>query len=441
MSGWYTSTLTYLELNSVMTIIPLPYNVDAQNNNSRTLKIKITGAHDTIVVFASEIEISKTKNRKVWGGTQEFVSSEGVTLTGTSRIIISGNAETSVEVPTDANFVIIGTHYIESSVIQNVVSDNFGNDVGSVGDANYNYFPYYYDARIPVYVMCNNQVIFGHYEEEQEKPRCVLPQLAFNGRFYHFSVDDVLIWKELINNPSGDLFDATIHGSWKVYKDLHDQTGCVITLNLFSCDATVGNENDGTKYLADIPDVFKSQFEACKDWLRLSHHSYFTDQKYAESIANHSLLQDYTYFIQQVTRFAGANSIDTHIRLGYFSCGTETEAMSIKNIAYGVTLYSTADDTRVSNMYLDADERSMINTYGTMYDQKNKMFLVRSMPRLDDASEITNAIENLREHHLSRKAVEYFCHGVSSNRLQSFVDLFNELNSMGYKSIFFSDLF
>lgn len=142
----------------------------------------------------------------------------------------------------------------------------------------------------------------------------------------------------------------------------------MITLNLFSCDASAGNENGATKYLSDIPDVFKSQFEACRDWLKLSHHSYFINQEYAKAVENHSLLQDYTYFIQQVTRFAGVNSIDTHIRLGYFSCGTETEAMSIKNMAYGVTLYSTADDMRVSNMYLDSDESAMINTYGTIYD-------------------------------------------------------------------------
>lgn len=219
LSGWYNSTLVYENSHSVMTIIPLPYNVDTQNNNSRILKIKMIETQNTIVLFASEIKISKTKNRNVWGGTQEFVSSEGVTLIGTSRIVINGNGDTNIEVPTAANFVIIGTHYIKDSVIQNVVSDNFGNEVGSIGDNNFDYFPYYYEARIPVYVMCNDQVIFGHYEEE---PRCVLPQLAFNGRFYHFSVDDVLIWKELINNPSGDLFDDTTHGGWKVYKDLHE---------------------------------------------------------------------------------------------------------------------------------------------------------------------------------------------------------------------------
>lgn len=267
------------------------------------------------------------------------------------------------------------------------------------------------------------------------------PLLAFDGKYVHFSVDDSLgIWKQLVSNPNvSSIFDLTYFGA---LKDIHDATGMCVTLNLFCCDASVGGTPTVT--LADIPDRWANEFKANSDWLKFALHSYFTDQQYGTPISGHSLSQDFAYCNNQIKRFTGTEKcISRQIRLGYFNCPSEEEAVSIANVANGVKIYSTADDTRASNMYLKSEQISEINSKGLLYDEKNELIFIKSMPRLDNTTNISSLASTAMGYKSTQKVLELFCHEPSYYTYkEQMISLFNSLkNEYGFNFKFLSDLF
>lgn len=273
----------------------------------------------------------------------------------------------------------------------------------------------------------------------ETKIKFIYPILIFNGKYMHFSVDDShSVWEYLVDHPNMEsIFDG---GKLRDYKSLHDQTGMKITLNLFCCNASVANAGSETYELSDIPDTWADEFQENKDWLKFSLHSYYNDQQYGTPIAGHSLLQDYTYFKAQVIRFTGtADCIDTQVRLGYYNCPSATEALSIHGIEKGVTLYSTADDSRGSNMYLSSSAIALINEKGMLYDTDNELMFIRSMYRLDEAAGRNGLITMMKQHKSCSKLVETFCHEAkfSGSGLKT---LFDELLEMGYSFAFLSEI-
>lgn len=273
----------------------------------------------------------------------------------------------------------------------------------------------------------------------ETKIKFVYPLLIFNGHYMHFSIDDShSAWEYLVDHPNMEsIFDG---GKLRDYKSLHDQTGIKITLNLFCCNASVANAGSETYNLSDIPDTWAEEFQENKDWLKFSLHSYYTDQQYGTPIAGHSLLQDYTYFKAQVIRFTGsADCIDTQVRLGYYNCPSVTEALSIHGIENGVTLYSTADDNRESNMYLSSSAKALINEKGMLYDTDNELMFIRSMYRLDEADGRSGLITMMKQHKACSKIVETYCHEAKFSG-SALKNLFNELREMGYSFAFLSEI-
>lgn len=275
---------------------------------------------------------------------------------------------------------------------------------------------------------------------EQTVKQMDYPLLAFNGKYMHFSIDDSqLIWITLINNPTASsIFDTQYFGS---LKQIHDATGMCVTVNLFCCNARV----DGTPSytLSDVPDTWKTEFEANSNWLKFALHSYYTDQEYGTEIVGHSLLEDFNYCNTQIKRFAGEKSVSRHLRLGYFNCPSEEDAISIMNVTDGVKMYSTSDDNRDSNMYLNAVQRSEINQKGLLYDNKNELMFIKSMPRLDTSSNITSLVTTAKQFKSSQKLLEMFCHEPNYVSKQSdIISLFLSLkNDYGYQFGFLTELF
>ena len=115
------------------------------------------------------------------------------------------------------------------------------------------------------------------------------------------------------------------------------------------------------------------------------------------------------------------------------------EALSIHGIENGVTLYSTADDSRTSNMYLNASAREQINSKGMLYDADNELMFIRSMYRLDESTGRNGLISMMKQHKSCYKLVEMFAHEakVNSNAL---ITLFNQVVNIGYEPAFLSEI-
>ena len=91
---------------------------------------------------------------------------------------------------------------------------------------------------------------------------------------YNFYIDDnIFVFTDLAKERPKSAFD---HFYLKGLKDIHDKYGTKFSLNCFYHNA------HHEFLLKDMPDIWKSEFQANADWLKFSFHSYseFPDRPY-----------------------------------------------------------------------------------------------------------------------------------------------------------------
>lgn len=420
----YANTYGAWKASQLVNLAVFPYNVDnyvfknIDNNGNEIDPATGTSNYASVMVSAGDYSYLKITSKRQ-GYLACVAKWDGVTGNFIERTSYSDNIELENDNQYSVRYVLFAPNRTETL---SEIFDAFDIEVA-------------FEQLSPL-----NSYIKSQSANTQVK-QMQYPLLAFNGKFMHFSVDDsVAIWRALINNPSvTSIFDTVYFGA---LKELHDATGMCVTINLFCCDAIVGETPTIT--LSDIPNTWASEFQANSDWLNFSLHSYFTDQKYGTPVTGHSLLQDFTYCNTQIERFTGTKDcISRQLRLGYFNCPSEEEAVSIANIQNGVKIYSTADDNRTDNMYLDGNQREEMNSKGLLYDTNNELVFIKSMPRLDDATNISAIISTLQQVKGTQKVLEMFCHESSYITYKTaMINLFNSLKSSnGYDFAFLADLF
>ena len=115
---------------------------------------------------------------------------------------------------------------------------------------------------------------------------------------YNYYIDDhIFLFTDLAKQRPKRAFD---HFYLAALKNIHKKTGFKVTLNCFY-------RNDHHAFLLkDMPDIYRSEFVANSDWLKLSFHSYseFPDRPYIESSAE-EFGRDYTLVKKEIVRFAG----------------------------------------------------------------------------------------------------------------------------------------
>ena len=139
----------------------------------------------------------------------------------------------------------------------------------------------------------------NHYGDFTQSLRIVWDKASFP-RYNFFIDDNIFFLTDIAKERPKSLFD---HFYPAFLKRMHDTYGAKFTLNLFY-------RNDHSPFeLKDFPDIYKSEFEANSDWLRLSWHAYseFPDRPYQNASAE-KLEADIELLTSEIIRFAGEKS-------------------------------------------------------------------------------------------------------------------------------------
>ncbi len=122
-------------------------------------------------------------------------------------------------------------------------------------------------------------------------------------RRYSFFIDDCVFFLRWIarERPQSIFDERNFLGR---LKDIHDKYGTKFLLNLFCRD---DHHKDFT--LHDMPEDYKSEFQANSDWLKMSFHAdgEFPDRPYQHDNGT-KMAADYDEIYHEVCRFAGAES-------------------------------------------------------------------------------------------------------------------------------------
>ena len=154
---------------------------------------------------------------------------------------------------------------------------------------------------------------------------------------YNFYIDDnIFVFTDLAKERPKSAFD---HFYLKGLKDIHDKYGTKFSLNCFYHNA------HHEFLLKDMPDIWKSEFQANADWLKFSFHSYseFPDRPYAESSAE-EFGKDWDLVQNEINRFAGS---ECFIPPPVIHWANIHPACAQEMIRRGVNAYSTTPRLRV----------------------------------------------------------------------------------------------
>ena len=118
----------------------------------------------------------------------------------------------------------------------------------------------------------------------------------------YFFIDDVIwVFRDLARQKPHSLFDNEY---MKMLKKAHDDYGITVQLNIFyRTDFFYGNDEFT---LSEMPDTYKAEFQANKDWLRLAFHAKqeFPDYPYVNATYE-DVKANYETIVGEIERFAG----------------------------------------------------------------------------------------------------------------------------------------
>ncbi len=120
-----------------------------------------------------------------------------------------------------------------------------------------------------------------------------------------FFIDDVIwVFRDLARKKPSSIFDNEY---FKMLKRAHDDHGLTVQLNLFYRTDYFYGTDEFT--LAEMPDIYKPEFEANADWLRFSFHAKQEFPDYPHVNATYDdVKKDYLAIFNEVKRFAGEKS-------------------------------------------------------------------------------------------------------------------------------------
>ncbi len=122
----------------------------------------------------------------------------------------------------------------------------------------------------------------------------------------YFFIDDVIwVMRDLARQKPKSLFDNEF---MKMLKKAHDETGMTVQLNLFYRTDFYYGDDEFT--LAEMPDIYKAEFEEASDWLRLAFHAKqeFPDYPYVNA-SYRDVKANYHQITNEIIRFAGEKSV------------------------------------------------------------------------------------------------------------------------------------
>lgn len=216
-----------------------------------------------------------------------------------------------------------------------------------------------------------------------------------NQKYMHISFDDVY---RCLHDISTKEYPSVFRNHF--LHDLqcfHDKYGAVFTLNCFN--------RCGDYDISNLPDSYREELSSASSWLKFAFHAETDRSNYGDGKLGTCLSGDitgeipdkitasYVKFTTAVIRAAGAKSIDTFVRLGFFS-GTKANIRALQQCPYGITGLLSADDARVS-YYLTEGENKQLLENGEYYDKDGRIKLIRSQWRIESVSNIDAELASL----------------------------------------------
>ena len=209
-------------------------------------------------------------------------------------------------------------------------------------------------------------------------------------KYLHFSIDDCYqILKDLADNQSSysSCFDNPILG---YLKELHDEYGSVFSLYIFYTNYSE------TWNLSSMPTKFKEEFREHSDWLKFGFHAKKGGDRYDNSKTPQETKEDYDNVANAIRDFASGNALDTVIRTGYYS-GSLENLRAMRDTDGGAQGFLSSDDSRVADMYLNAEQRESLRYCDDMYDNQENLYFIRTDLRMESYDNPVAELESRKE--------------------------------------------
>ncbi len=135
------------------------------------------------------------------------------------------------------------------------------------------------------------------------------------GKRAAFYLDDVIwVFRELAERRPKSVWEHPFLGC---LKEAWERYGTKVQLNIFYKDCSFYGLKAAEFTIADMPDIWRDQFQSAKEWLRFSFHSYEEFPDYPWINADYDEVKTmWTMLAKEVERFAGpgmwANAITPH---------------------------------------------------------------------------------------------------------------------------------
>ena len=224
----------------------------------------------------------------------------------------------------------------------------------------------------------------------------------------YFFVDDT-IWclRDVAKERPASIFDQPY---FKLLKECHDKWGMTCQLNLFyRTDFFYGDPEFSLK---EMPDTYKTEFEANSNWLKFAFHALqeFPDYPYVNG-KYENVKRDYELLIGEVKRFAGEKSLSNAVLphwlpisreacLALKDCGVKFLATSAgpteeytgdeSVLPYGHAarlLHNRQPETRLFvRQTRDVRIRASICAYNHITDEQKAMFLHTNTSIVDEGT-------------------------------------------------------
>lgn len=200
--------------------------------------------------------------------------------------------------------------------------------------------------------------------------------------YTHFSIDDVYLWLREIDSQAEAYSSIFDHLRLARLKSFHDRYGIVVTFNCFYTDEAE------TWNLGQMTERFKEEFAAHAHWLRLAFHANTRQDHYHERTVEEARTH-YRNTMEAFRSFASEANIDTLGRT-HFNSGNLANVRVWREGSPGAVGFLASDDGRKVDMYLDEAQRASLMREGVYYDEKEALYFLKTMPRLENWADPVN---------------------------------------------------
>ena len=169
---------------------------------------------------------------------------------------------------------------------------------------------------------------------------------------YRFSIDDnILFLKDIAGSSYRSIFEHWYLAFWR---DIHRKYGTAVHINIYyqTDDSVLGQ---GHFQLSQMPALFKGEWQANSDWLRLTFHAWQNkpDRPYKDA-GYDKMAHDYEAVTGEIRRFAGEESLSSFTTVHWAEATRAgVQALRDRGVKGLIGLFDQRQFTPHTRYYLD----------------------------------------------------------------------------------------